>query len=173
MVAGIGIPDAMLMPDAVECLEQRELETRSLIAGGERASLLKQSERRKIRRFRYYDRMRFRRLETFDVRRLVESVGSFFLRVILIGSIFVEVLVASKVGAAIVASPVGVLELDTHSSSAADPSESSPPPISVAPMVSPFLCLDDSESDNEIPNRHVSPKPHDAMLTRWRSRAAL
>nr|GFB83248.1 hypothetical protein [Tanacetum cinerariifolium] len=54
------------------------------------------------------------------------------------------------VGAAIVASPVGVLELDTHSSSAADPSESSPPPIFVAPMVSPFLCLDDSEEDIPI-----------------------
>ncbi|GJV37513.1 hypothetical protein Tco_1409990 [Tanacetum coccineum] len=39
----------------------------------------------------------------------------------------------------------------------ADPSESSPPPISVAPMVSPFLCSDDSELDTEIPERHVSP----------------
>ncbi|GKC08081.1 hypothetical protein Tco_0999691, partial [Tanacetum coccineum] len=68
--------------------------------------------------------------------------------------------------AAAVASPVGVLELDTHSSSEADPSESSPPPISVAPMVSPFLCSDDSESDTEMPKRHVSPTPHDVMLTR-------
>ncbi|GKC40312.1 hypothetical protein Tco_1052696, partial [Tanacetum coccineum] len=32
---------------------------------------------------------------------------------------------------------------------------------------------DDSESDTEIPERHVSPTPHDAMLTRWRSRVAL
>ncbi|GKC56832.1 hypothetical protein Tco_1084430 [Tanacetum coccineum] len=96
VVVGINIPDGMLMPDAVEHLEQLEL--RSLISGGERASLLKQvtslersnarlrgtmmmeraradrfrrrvrfmkSELRKIRRFRYYDRMRFRRLETF------------------------------------------------------------------------------------------------------------
>ncbi|GKA33853.1 hypothetical protein Tco_0720282 [Tanacetum coccineum] len=130
VVAGIDIPDAMLMPDAVERLEQveeglqdiydhvieiplqriedietgqRELESRSLIAGGERASLLEQvaslersnarlrgtmmmeraradrfrrrvrfmeSELRQIRRFRYYDRMRFRRLETFAARRL-------------------------------------------------------------------------------------------------------
>ncbi|GKD80000.1 hypothetical protein Tco_1342621, partial [Tanacetum coccineum] len=60
-------------------------------------------------------------------------------------------------GAAAVASPVGVLELDTHSSSEADPSESSPPPVFVAPMVSPFLCSDDLESDTEIPERHVSP----------------
>ncbi|GJZ06086.1 phospholipase-like protein [Tanacetum coccineum] len=87
----------------------------------------------------------------------VESVGSSFPRVILIGSISVEVPVAPEVGAAAVASPAGVLELDTHSSSEADPSESSPPPVSVAPMVLPFLCSDDSESDTEIPERHVSP----------------
>ncbi|GKE17576.1 hypothetical protein Tco_1425153 [Tanacetum coccineum] len=88
---------------------------------------------------------------------LVESLGSFFPRDILIGYISVEVPVAPKVGAATVASPARVLELDTHSSSEADPSESSPPPVSVAPMVSPFLCSDDSESDIEIPERHVSP----------------
>ncbi|GJU38745.1 hypothetical protein Tco_1191702 [Tanacetum coccineum] len=99
----------------------------------------------------------------------VESVGSSFPRVILIGSILVEVPVAPEVGAASVALPVGVLELDTHLSSEADPSESSPPPVSVAPMVSPFLCSDDLESDTEMPERHVSPTPHDAMLTRWRS----
>ncbi|GKF01306.1 hypothetical protein Tco_0028229 [Tanacetum coccineum] len=40
-------------------------------------------------------------------------------------------------------------------------------------MVSPFMCLDDSESDTEIPKRHVSPTPHEAMLTRWRSRVTL
>ncbi|GJV04349.1 hypothetical protein Tco_1337918 [Tanacetum coccineum] len=68
----------------------------------------------------------------------------------------------------------GILfSLDTHSSSEADPSESSAPLIFVAPMVSPFLCLNDSESDTEIPERHVSPTPHEAMLTRWRSRVAL
>ncbi|GKE07407.1 hypothetical protein Tco_1399425 [Tanacetum coccineum] len=72
--------------------------------------------------------------------------------------------VAPEVGAAAVASPAGVLELDTHSSSEADPSESSPPPVSVAPMVSPILCLDNSESDTEMPERHVSPIPHDAIL---------
>ncbi|GJW04538.1 hypothetical protein Tco_1563394 [Tanacetum coccineum] len=102
----------------------------------------------------------------------VESVGSSFPRVILIGSISVEVPVAPEVGAAAVASPAGVLELDTHSSSEADPSESSLPPVFVAPMVLPFLCLDDSESDTEMPERHVTPIPHDAMLTRWRSRVA-
>nr|GEX04606.1 reverse transcriptase domain-containing protein [Tanacetum cinerariifolium] len=104
----------------------------------------------------------------------IKSVGSSFPRVILIGSIFVEVLVAPKVGTAAVASPTGVLELDTHSSSKADPSESSLPHVSVAPMISHFQCLDDSESDTEMPDRHVSPTPHDAMLTRiHRQRAIL
>ncbi|GKF85053.1 hypothetical protein Tco_0249951, partial [Tanacetum coccineum] len=88
---------------------------------------------------------------------LVESVGSSFMRVILIGSIFVEVPVAPEVGAAVVASHAGVLEVDTYSPTEADPSESSPPPVSVAPMVLPFLCSDDSESDTEMPERHVSP----------------
>ncbi|GJZ77266.1 hypothetical protein Tco_0641938 [Tanacetum coccineum] len=102
----------------------------------------------------------------------VESMGSYFLRVILIGSISVEVPVAPEVGAVAVASPVGVLELDTHSSSEAKPSKSSPPPVSREAMVLPFLCSDDSKSDTEIPKRHVSPTTHDAMLTRWRSRVA-
>nr|GEU73778.1 zinc finger CCCH domain-containing protein 19 [Tanacetum cinerariifolium] len=130
VVARIDIPDGMLMPDAVKRLEQveeglqdiydhvieiplqrikdiemgqRELEARSLIVGGERASLLEQvtslersnarlrgtmmmeraradrfwrrmifieSELRQIRRFCYYDKMRFRRLETIAARRL-------------------------------------------------------------------------------------------------------
>ncbi|GKA81983.1 hypothetical protein Tco_0788731, partial [Tanacetum coccineum] len=77
--------------------------------------------------------------------------------------------IALEVGSAIVALPAGVIELDTHSSSEADPSESSLPPVSVAPMVSPFLFSDDSKSDTEMPKRHVSPTPHDAMLTRYTS----
>nr|GEW58377.1 reverse transcriptase domain-containing protein [Tanacetum cinerariifolium] len=80
--------------------------------------------------------------------------GILFPRVILISSISVEISVAPEVGAAAVASPVKVLELDTHSSSGADPSENSPPPVSVAPMVSPFRCLDDSESDTDMLERH-------------------
>ncbi|GJV28476.1 hypothetical protein Tco_1384924 [Tanacetum coccineum] len=87
----------------------------------------------------------------------VESIRSSFQRVILIGSIFVEVPVTPEVGAAAVASPAGVLDLDTHSSSEVDLSKSSPPPVYVAPMVLPFLCSDDSKSDTEIPERHVSP----------------
>nr|GEU33097.1 hypothetical protein [Tanacetum cinerariifolium] len=77
-----------------------------------------------------------------------------------------------SVGAAAVASHAGVLELDTHSSLKADPLESSPPPVSITPMVSSFLCSDDFESDTEMPERHVSPTPHDSMLTRWRSKVA-
>nr|GEW14022.1 hypothetical protein [Tanacetum cinerariifolium] len=82
----------------------------------------------------------------------VESAESSFPRVILIGPISIEVPVAPKVGAALVASSAGVLELDTHSSPKADPSE---------------------KSDIEILERHVSPTPHEDMLTRWRSRIAL
>ncbi|GJR44153.1 hypothetical protein Tco_1312256 [Tanacetum coccineum] len=87
-------------------------------------------------------------------------------------SIPAEVPVAPEVGAAAVAIPAGVLELDTHSSLEVDPSKSSPPPVSVAPMVLPFLCSDDSKSDTKIPEWHVSPTSHDVMLTRWRSRVA-
>nr|GFA74873.1 hypothetical protein [Tanacetum cinerariifolium]GFA74906.1 hypothetical protein [Tanacetum cinerariifolium] len=64
----------------------------------------------------------------------VESVGSSFSQVILIGSISVEVSVAPEVGATVVVLPIGVLELDTHSSSEADLSESPPhPPAIVSP----------------------------------------
>nr|GEX14197.1 ribonuclease H-like domain-containing protein [Tanacetum cinerariifolium] len=102
----------------------------------------------------------------------VERVGSSFSQVILSGSSSVEVPVTLEVGAAAVTLPAEVLKLDTHSSLEAGPSESSPPLVSVAPMVSPFLCADNSESDTKIPERHVSTTPHDAMLTRWRSRVA-
>ncbi|GJX03224.1 putative reverse transcriptase domain-containing protein, partial [Tanacetum coccineum] len=67
----------------------------------------------------------------------VESVGSSFPQVILIGSVSVEVPVAPE----------------------ADPSKSSPPPVSVAPIVSPFLRSNDSESDIEMPERHIPTAP--------------
>nr|GEX71694.1 putative reverse transcriptase domain-containing protein [Tanacetum cinerariifolium] len=73
---------------------------------------------------------------------------------------------SKKMGAATVSLPTGVLELDTHSFSEADPLESSLPPVYVAPMVSPFLCSDDSKSDAEMLERHVLPTHHDTMLTR-------
>nr|GFA67893.1 reverse transcriptase domain-containing protein [Tanacetum cinerariifolium] len=97
VVVEIDILDGMLMPDAIERLEQvkevmqhvieiplqrvedikmgqRELEARSLLSARadrfrRRMSFIK-SELRQIRRFCYYDRMRFRRLETFVARRL-------------------------------------------------------------------------------------------------------
>nr|GEZ54864.1 reverse transcriptase domain-containing protein [Tanacetum cinerariifolium] len=72
--------------------------------------------------------------------------------------------------AAAVTSPTRVLELDTHSSLEFGPSESSLPPVPEAPMVSPFLCSDDPEPNTELPERHVSFAPHDAMLARWRIR---
>nr|GEZ54251.1 hypothetical protein [Tanacetum cinerariifolium] len=78
----------------------------------------------------------------------VESVGFSFLRVILIGSFSIQILVAPEVGATAVASPVRVLELCTHSSSEVDPSESSSPPVFVAPMVSPFLSKVSSRSSS-------------------------
>ncbi|GKA69413.1 hypothetical protein Tco_0775477, partial [Tanacetum coccineum] len=56
-------------------------------------------------------------------------------QVILIGSISVEIPVAPEVGAATVASPARVLELNTYSSSKPDPSESSLSPVYVAPMI--------------------------------------
>nr|GEX83571.1 hypothetical protein [Tanacetum cinerariifolium] len=68
-----------------------------------------------------------------------------------------EVKLESKVRATAVASSAGALELDTHSSPEDDPLESSPPPVSVAPMVLPFLCTDDSDSDIDKPERNVSP----------------
>ncbi|GJX57297.1 hypothetical protein Tco_0287194 [Tanacetum coccineum] len=71
----------------------------------------------------------------------VESVGSSFLRVILIDSISVEVPVTPKFTTSRIYST----------------------------LVSPFLCSDDSKSDTEMPESHVSPTPHDAMFTRWRS----
>nr|GEV13359.1 hypothetical protein [Tanacetum cinerariifolium] len=92
----------------------------------------------------------------------VESVRSSFSRVILIGSISVEVPVAPEVEAAAVALPAGVLELDTHSSSEADPPESSPPRVSIAPMVS--LCVQTTQSQilrytKEIPTALILPAP--------------
>ncbi|GJR08444.1 reverse transcriptase domain-containing protein [Tanacetum coccineum] len=97
----------------------------------------------------------------------VESVGSSFPRVILIGSISVVVPDAPEVGETVVASLAGVLELDTHSSSEAGPSESSLPPVSVAPMVSPFIwrsrvalrSSSPTTSIPEIPTAPILPAP--------------
>ncbi|GJX59422.1 reverse transcriptase domain-containing protein, partial [Tanacetum coccineum] len=90
-----------------------------------------------------------------------ESVGSRAPRVILFGAIPAIILVipevpivpadplvAPDVGTVSVVSPAEVLDLvDYSSSSDSDPSEGTLPPISDLPLVSPFLCSDDSEAD--------------------------
>ncbi|GJY23671.1 hypothetical protein Tco_0397329 [Tanacetum coccineum] len=100
-----------------------------------------------------------------------ESVGSHAPRVILFGAIpaiipvipevpilSADPIVSLEVGTVLVVSPTGVLDLvDYLSSSDSDPTEDSLPLVPYLPLVSPFLCSDDSESDTEIPERHVSP----------------
>ncbi|GKC92671.1 hypothetical protein Tco_1158113, partial [Tanacetum coccineum] len=92
-----------------------------------------------------------------------ESVGSHAPRVILFGAIPaiipvipevpivpVDAVVTPEVGAVSVVSPFGVLDLVDYSpSSDSDPSEDSLPPAPDLPLVSPFLCSDDSKADGE------------------------
>ncbi|GJZ06551.1 hypothetical protein Tco_0540344 [Tanacetum coccineum] len=92
-----------------------------------------------------------------------ESVGSHALRVILFGAIpaiipvIPEVpivpadpIVTPEVGTVSVVSPAGVLDLvDYSSSSNSDLLEDSLPPAPDLPLVSPFLCSDDSKADGE------------------------
>ncbi|GJU65180.1 hypothetical protein Tco_1247015 [Tanacetum coccineum] len=122
-----------------------------------------------------------------------ECVGSHVPRVILFGPILaiipvipmvpvevpivlVDPLVAPEVGEVSITSPVGVLDLVDYSSSDSDPSEDSLPPTPELPLVSPFLCYDDSEVDSESepteqrPERHESLAIHDVMVSRWRDR---
>ncbi|GJW79137.1 hypothetical protein Tco_0140819, partial [Tanacetum coccineum] len=80
-------------------------------------------------------------------------------------------LVAPKVGAATDALPAGVLKLDTHSSSKADPSESSPLPISVAPMI-PTAPILPAQSAVIAPSHEFPLAPIDAP-TRIRRRRAI
>ncbi|GJW02670.1 hypothetical protein Tco_1561526 [Tanacetum coccineum] len=84
-----------------------------------------------------------------------ESAGSSFSRVILIGSISIKVPVALEVGAAAVASPAGVHEFDTHSSSESDLSESSPPPVSRSRVAS--RSSSPTTSTLEIPTAPILP----------------
>ncbi|GJS82959.1 putative reverse transcriptase domain-containing protein [Tanacetum coccineum] len=124
------------------------------------------------------------------------SEGSHAPRVILFGAIHAIILVipevpiipavpivAPKVGAVSVVSPAGVLDLVDYSSSFdSDPSEDSLPPVPSLPLVSPFLCFDDSEADRQAHSgpstRVVSPRwgyppvrtPHcSEAFMRWRS----
>ncbi|GKE79091.1 hypothetical protein Tco_1545211, partial [Tanacetum coccineum] len=59
-------------------------------------------------------------------------------------------IVAPEVGTVVVVSPSRVLDLvDYLPSSDFDPSKDSLPPLPDLPLVSPFLCSDDSEADGE------------------------
>ncbi|GKC85140.1 hypothetical protein Tco_1140857, partial [Tanacetum coccineum] len=89
-----------------------------------------------------------------------ESVGSHAPRVILFGVIIpvipevpivpADPIVAPEEGTVLVVSPTGVLDLvDYSSSSNSDPSEDSLPPAPDLPLVSPFLCSDDTEANGE------------------------
>ncbi|GJV18290.1 hypothetical protein Tco_1367310 [Tanacetum coccineum] len=103
-----------------------------------------------------------------------ESVGSHAPRVILFGAIpaiipvIPEVpivpadpIVAPEVGTVSVVSPTRVLDLvDYSSSSDSDPSEDSLPPVPDLPLVSPFLCSDDSEADGESEPAEQRPERH-------------
>ncbi|GKC96067.1 putative reverse transcriptase domain-containing protein [Tanacetum coccineum] len=105
-----------------------------------------------------------------------ESVGSHATRVILFGAIpaIPEVpivpadpIVTPEVGTVSVVSPAGVLDLvDYSSSSDSDPLEDSLPPASDLPLVSPFLCSDDTEADGE--SEPAEPRPvsssHDTLV---------
>ncbi|GKA86660.1 hypothetical protein Tco_0808371 [Tanacetum coccineum] len=106
-----------------------------------------------------------------------ESVGSRAPRVILFSVIpaIIHVIpkvpivpadpfVALDVGTVSVASPAGVLDLvDYSSSSDFDPSEDSLPPVPDLPLVSPFLCSDDSEADCESEPTEQRPERHESL----------
>nr|GEU40399.1 hypothetical protein [Tanacetum cinerariifolium] len=110
-----------------------------------------------------------------------ESVGPQVLQVILFGTIPTSIpvipvvhdevpiapadlIVASKVGAVFVISPTGVLDLvDYSSSSNYDPSKDSLPIAPELPLVSPFLCFDDSEADSESEPAEQRPERHESL----------
>ncbi|GKB77171.1 hypothetical protein Tco_0944066, partial [Tanacetum coccineum] len=101
-----------------------------------------------------------------------ESVGSHVPRVILFSAIPsiipvipevlivpADLIVTPEVGAVPLVSPTRVLDLvDYSSSSDSDPSEDSLPPAPDLPLVSPFLCSDDSKAD-EFPLAPVVSPP--------------
>nr|GEU57840.1 hypothetical protein [Tanacetum cinerariifolium] len=111
----------------------------------------------------------------------MESVGSHASRVILFGTIPTSILVipavpdevliaptdplvALKVGAISVILPTRVLDLvDYSSSSDSDPSEDSFPVATELPLVSPFLCTDDSKVDSESEPAKQRPKRHESL----------
>ncbi|GJV21784.1 hypothetical protein Tco_1370804 [Tanacetum coccineum] len=109
-----------------------------------------------------------------------ESVGSSTSWVILFGTIptIIPADVSTIVPAvlevmAIVTPPVGVLDLDIHTTLETDPSRdpSSPVHALAAPITSPFLCLDSSEpsgdfSDSDSPDSLSPPDSHETVIAR-------
>ncbi|GKE47020.1 hypothetical protein Tco_1478278 [Tanacetum coccineum] len=111
-----------------------------------------------------------------------ESVGSHASRVILFGTIPtsipvihvvlaevpiapVDPLVAPEVGAVSIISPTGVLDLVDYSSSPySNPSEDSLPIAPELPLVSPFLCSDDSEADSESEPAEQRPERRESLI---------
>ncbi|GJX24136.1 hypothetical protein Tco_0228581 [Tanacetum coccineum] len=99
-----------------------------------------------------------------------ESVGSHAALMILFGAIptIIHVIpevpivpddpiVTPEVGVVLVVSPTRVLDLvDYSSSSDSDPSEDSLPPTPDLPLVSPFLCSNDSEADGSPSDHSLS-----------------
>ncbi|GJU01965.1 putative reverse transcriptase domain-containing protein [Tanacetum coccineum] len=108
-----------------------------------------------------------------------ESVGSHAPRVILFSTIPaiipvipkvpiapVDPIVAPEVGVVSVISPTRVLDLvDYSSSSDSDPSEDSLRVASGLPLVSPFLCTDDSKADSESKPAEQRPVRHESLTS--------
>ncbi|GJU86571.1 hypothetical protein Tco_1294117 [Tanacetum coccineum] len=115
-----------------------------------------------------------------------ESVGSSTSRVIWFGTIPTNIPgaktpiippVAPEAEAAIVASPVGVLDLIVYSSTDSNLSDDLPSPehASTLPATSPFLYSDSSEASSDSSNsvssdRPLSPDSHETTIARWRSK---
>nr|GEX82220.1 putative reverse transcriptase domain-containing protein [Tanacetum cinerariifolium] len=101
-----------------------------------------------------------------------ESAGSHVSRVILFGAIPAIIPVIL-----VVPSEVPIVPIDPLAASE-DPLEDSLPLAPELPLVSPFLCSDDSKVDSESepaeqrPERHESITIHDVMVLRWNDRVA-
>ncbi|GJX38208.1 hypothetical protein Tco_0251511, partial [Tanacetum coccineum] len=75
-----------------------------------------------------------------------------------------NLIVAPEVGAVSVISPTKVLDLVDYSSfSDSDPSEDYLPVAPELPLVSPFLCTDDSEADSESESAEQRPERHESL----------
>ncbi|GKC55259.1 hypothetical protein Tco_1078004 [Tanacetum coccineum] len=112
-----------------------------------------------------------------------ESVGSSTSQVILFGRIpnvipadvSTTVHAVPEMAAAVVAPPVGVLDLDIHATSETDTFEDTSSPVHAlaAPITSLFLCLDSSKSfgdfsDSDSPDSLSPPDSHETVIARWR-----